>query len=131
MQLQDYTCLLVSDAIVEHEGFASTGRHSDFAIYHGYRNLEWAYFKNMPWPSILWYFPLHFVMNLIVLAGFMVRGKAKAILKAKWHALLGMRRIFKQRRKIQQQSTVDRKVLLSRMSKESFIQVLRGKNILR
>ena len=49
LRLRGQTCISVPDAVVHHVGSVSSGgRHSDFAIYHGHRNLVWTFVKNMP-----------------------------------------------------------------------------------
>ena len=57
LRLMGHRSFYVAEAIVEHVGSATTHRNSDFAVYHGNRNLVWTYFKNMPgilfWNNIL------------------------------------------------------------------------------
>src|SRR6185436_1800580 len=48
LRLVGRRCLYVPAAVVCHVGSASSGKVSDFVIYHGHRNLVWGYFKNMP-----------------------------------------------------------------------------------
>lgn len=68
MRRQGATSLQVGDAVVHHVGSGLTGRGSDFAFYHGYRNQVWTLAKNLPWP-ILWLLPLHLgvVLGIILL----------------------------------------------------------------
>jgi GT2 family glycosyltransferase len=104
LRLAGYKTLYVPEAVVMHVGSASTGgQHSDFAVYHGHRNLVWTYFKNMP-GFLFWLFlPMHLVLNLVSLVHFSLRGQAGIIFKAKWHALLKLPRALRQRREIQVQ----------------------------
>lgn len=94
--------LLVPDAVVRHIGSATSGgRQSDFAVYHGHRNLVWCYTKNMP-PELFWLLlPLHIAMNLAVIAAYALRGRAHIILKAKRDALYGLPLAWKKRKHIQ------------------------------
>jgi GT2 family glycosyltransferase len=131
MQLRGHSCLFVPNAIVDHVGSAATAKASPFTVYHGYRNLQWCFVKNMPWPRILWLLPLHISMLLATTVGYIVRGNGKAILRARWHALKGLGRALRQRRQIQAGKTVDNDKLNSMMDKGSFISILRGKNILK
>jgi GT2 family glycosyltransferase len=94
-------CLYVPSAIVHHVGSASSGKMSDFVIYHGHRNLVWAYFKNMPGILFWVYLPLHIVMNIYFVLSFGLKGKLRAILWAKWDALRGMSRVLASRRVVQ------------------------------
>lgn len=74
LRLMGERCLYVSSAVVEHIGSATTHRNSDFAVYHGHRNLAWSYAKNMP-QSLFWVFlPQHLLANLAALIWFSLRG---------------------------------------------------------
>lgn len=106
LRLLGYRCAYVPDAIVDHIGSAITGYKSDFAIYHGHRNLEWTFFKNMP-PLLLWfYLPQHLLLVLVTLIAYSLYGKGRVIFKAKRDALLGLPAILRQRTHLQH----DRKV---------------------
>lgn len=102
LRLMGYQCLLVPSAVVHHIGSATSGgQQSDFAIYHGHRNLVWAFVKNMPgW--LFWVcLPLHLAMNLLTVLVFVWRGKARVILRAKRDALLGLPKMWSIRQEIQ------------------------------
>jgi hypothetical protein len=87
-------------------GSASSGKLSDFVIYHGHRNLEWTYFKNMP-SSLLWlYLPLHILMDVYFLLSFLLKGKTSAIFTAKLNALRGIPAALAKRRSIQKSRSV-------------------------
>lgn len=107
LRLAGYRCLLVPEAVAFHAGSASSGgRHSDFALYHGHRNLVWSYIKNMP-GILLWMFlPLHIVLNLITVIWFSLRGQGRVILRAKRDALLGISRMWRKRYNIQKKRKV-------------------------
>ena len=77
------------------------GQHSDFALYHGHRNLVWAYIKNMPGILFWVLLPLHILMNLCAIVLFAFRGQIMVILKAKWDAFKGAPRAWRKRKKIQ------------------------------
>jgi GT2 family glycosyltransferase len=101
LRLMGFKCLYVPQAVVEHVGSASTGRRSAFAIYHGHRNLVWAYIKNMP-AALFWAcLPLHLLMNLYFLLAFSASGQAKAIWRAKADGLRGLGRMLAKRKGIQ------------------------------
>lgn len=102
LRLMGHRCLLVPGAVVCHIGSATSGgRQSDFAVYHGHRNLVWAYVKNMPGWLFWACLPLHLAMNLITVAVFIKRGKGRVILRAKRDALLGLPKMWRKRREIQ------------------------------
>lgn len=98
LRLAGHTCLYVPDAVVHHVGSAiSGGRHSDFSLYHGHRNLVWTFFKNMPVPLLLLFLPLHLLLNLATVLLFTLRGKGAVILRAKRDALSGLPAVLRQR----------------------------------
>jgi GT2 family glycosyltransferase len=102
MRLFGKRCLLVPDSFAYHVGSASSGgRHSDFAVYHGHRNLVWTYIKNMP-GALLWIFlPLHCAINLLTVIWFSLRGQGRVILRAKVDALRGLPQMWRKRKRIQ------------------------------
>lgn len=102
LRLAGQKAMYVPDAVVHHVGSATTGgQHSDFAVYHGHRNLVWTYVKNMPgW--LFWVcLPLHFAMNLVAIIGFGWQGQGGVMLRAKRDALLGLPKMWRKRREIQ------------------------------
>ena len=101
LRLKGYRCYYVSSARVHHVGSAITGRRSDFSIYHGHRNLVWAYFKNMPSPLFWLYLPLHIALNVCTIIAYSVCGRAGVILRAKRDALAGLQRILVERKTVQ------------------------------
>lgn len=112
LRLAGYRSILVADAVVEHVGSASTGgKHSDFAIYHGHRNLVWTYIKNMPGWMFWALLPLHLLMNIVAIVRFSLTGQGGVIIRAKKDALLGFSKMWKKRRLIQK----ERKILISQL----------------
>jgi len=110
LRLAGYKAMYVPDAIVHHVGSATTGgHHSDFSVYHGHRNLVWAYVKNMPGILFWALLPLHILMNFCVVVLFAIRGQTMVILRAKWGALKGVPKAWRKRKKIQS----DRKATIS------------------
>jgi GT2 family glycosyltransferase len=101
LRLQGKRCEYIPKAVVYHVSSGIAGKRSDFASYHGHRNMVWTYFKNMPSPLFWIYLPAHLTVNLIALIICMARGQTKIMLKAKRDALLGLPRILAQRKTIQ------------------------------
>lgn len=101
LRLLGHRCLYVPQAIVHHVGSASSGRHSDFSVYHGHRNLVWAFWKNMPAPLLLLHLPLHLLLNALSLALFTWRGQGRALWRAKRDALRELPRVLRERRRVQ------------------------------
>ena len=107
LRLAGHRCLMAPDAEAYHIGSAVTGgRHSDFAIYHGHRNLVWTYVKNMPGPLFWLLIPLHIALNLASVVWFCMRGKGRIILKAKLDAFRGIPRMWQKRDDIQKNRSV-------------------------
>ena len=107
LRLAGYRSMLVADAVVDHVGSATTGgKHSDFAVYYGHRNLVWAYIKNMPGWMFWAFLPLHMLMNVVAVVRFALSGQAGVIIKAKKEALLGVPEMWKKRRLVQRQRMV-------------------------
>jgi GT2 family glycosyltransferase len=101
LRLSGFRCLYVPNAVVKHVGSASTGTQSDFAIYHWQRNMVWSFVQNTP-AALLWRaLPAHLIGNVILLIGFILRGRGKILLKAKTDAVRGLPRAFHKRKEIQ------------------------------
>jgi GT2 family glycosyltransferase len=107
LRLAGYRCLLVPEAVAFHVGSASTGgQRSDFAVYHGHRNMVWTYVKNMPGVLFWLLLPVHIVLNLITVICFLIGGQGLIIFRAKKDALLGITNMWRKRRDIQKNRTV-------------------------
>jgi GT2 family glycosyltransferase len=100
LRLLGHRCLYVPEAVVHHVGSALAGRGSDFAVYHGHRNLVWTWVKCMPRGLLLRHWPQHAAVTLASLVHFSARGQARAILAAKRDALRQLPRALRQRRAV-------------------------------
>jgi hypothetical protein len=89
LRLLGHRALYVPDAVVYHVGSGSTGRRSDFSVYHGQRNLVWSFVKNMPVSLLLLYWPAHVLMNIAALAILAFRGQGRVAWRAKIDAIHG------------------------------------------
>jgi GT2 family glycosyltransferase len=116
LRLAGYRYLPLAEPLVRHVGCASTGRHSDFSIYHGHRNLVWTYVKNMPGMLFWLYLPQHLLLNLVSLAMFIVLGRARPIVAAKLDALRGLGEVWKSRRSVQSLRVVSTREVRSWLS---------------
>jgi GT2 family glycosyltransferase len=106
LRLRGLRCLHVPEAVVHHVGSSTTGRTSEFQIYHSQRNLVWTWVKNMPKPLVWLYLPQHLLVNLLMIVWFSSSGRAKAVLKAKFDALRGLRAVLAKRRNAQCEASV-------------------------
>lgn len=116
IRLAGYVCRYVPDAQVVHQGSALTGVRSDFALYHGHRNLLWVFVKNMPLPLLLALLPVHLLMHVVVVLRYLPDGRAGVLVKAKRDALAGLARNWRKRRAIQPRRRVGVLRLLRAMS---------------
>lgn len=108
-RLLGHRAIQVRDAIVEHMGYASSGRRSEFATYHGVRNRFWTFFKNVPgW--LLWALaPLHLAATAALwlsaarFGQFRIFGRALRDAMRGWPALMDKRREIQARRQVRPQ----------------------------
>lgn len=101
LRLRGLRCWYVPEAVVHHVGSAVTGRHSDFSLFHGHRNLVWTFFKNMPTALLLRFMWQHLLLNLVTLLVLSVQYRTTALLRAKISAARGLPGALRQRRRIQ------------------------------
>ena len=118
LRLAGHRCLYVSTSVAHHVGSGTTGgQYSDFAVYHGHRNLVWTYLKNMP-AVLFWAFlPLHLAMNLAALVKFTLRGQGGVMFRAKRDAVLGLPKMWNKRRQVQSNRVVSWRAVLRVMEK--------------
>ena len=103
LNLYGYQCIFLPDSRVRHVGSASTGKESDFALYHYHRNFIWSYIKNMP-STLFWlYLPFHILANLIFFLKYLKNGRGEVVFKAKIAALKGLGKMLIKRRQIQRE----------------------------
>ncbi len=102
LRLAGHTCRYVPEAVVHHVGSASTGgQNSDFSVYHGHRNLVWAFVKNMPGILFWILLPPHILMNLVTIPYFSKHGQGRIVMRSKWDALKGVCKMWRKRQIIQ------------------------------
>jgi GT2 family glycosyltransferase len=79
LRLAGERTLVVPDAVVRHEGSASSGGpRSDFAVFHGSRNRLWVFVKDTP-PLLFWLtLPLHVAATAVLFARHATRGEVAA-----------------------------------------------------
>ena len=120
LRLAGGRCLYISEAVVYHVGSASTGKASEFALYHGHRNLVWTFFKDMPTILLLYYLPLHMLMNIYLSASFLIKGKRCVVLKSKMDAFRVLPAIMRKRKHVQGLRTVSFREIHRVMVKDLF-----------
>jgi GT2 family glycosyltransferase len=120
LRLAGYRAMYVPNARIQHLGSAFVGKRSESQLYHGHRNLVWAYVKNMP-GILFWIFlPVHLSLNVVSLIWFSLRGNGGVIFRAKRDAICGIRHYWKKRQQIQSARTASYWSILKQLSWNPF-----------
>lgn len=102
LRLMGERCVQLLTAVVQHVGSASSGGEgSDFARYHGNRNLIWCFIKNMPWPLFWPILPLHVGFLVLLWLRLARLGKGETMGRALRDAWRGIGAAWASRRRIQ------------------------------
>lgn len=88
-------------AAVDHVGYASSGRRSEFATYYGVRNRLTVYLKNMPGWLLPVTFPFHFAATLLLSLAAARNGQFGLFWRAIGGSLRRLPQTLRQRRKVQ------------------------------
>lgn len=99
-RLAGWRCVQSAEAKVAHVGSASTGRHSEFAVFHGVRNRVWTFFKDMPLPLLLMLTPF-FVAGQIFLLTRVGEETKPATIRGLKAGFAGLPKIWAKRRAVQ------------------------------
>jgi len=105
-RLLGHICIQLPGARVAHIGYASSGRRSEFATYHGARNRFWTFFKNTPAPLLALLAPVHLGVTLLLwllaarFGQFTLFGKALRDARAAWPNLMAKRRAIQASRTV-------------------------------
>ncbi|MBL4719603.1 MAG: glycosyltransferase family 2 protein [Alphaproteobacteria bacterium] len=102
LRLRGGACLQIPDAVVAHAGGVSSGsQRSDFAVYHGTRNMIWTFVKNMPGPLFWILAPGHvFVLGVLLLKA-SLRGEGGRVYRAIRDACCGLSGAWAKRQQVQ------------------------------
>jgi len=105
-RLLGHRAVQLRDAAVDHMGYASSGRRSEFATYHGVRNRVWVFLRDMPG----WLFPVlalvHLAANMALWGAAARQGQFGLYGRALRDALADWPRIMRERRELQARRTV-------------------------
>ena len=129
-RLSGYRCVYAPTAIVYHKVGQTIGSNSNLLLYHSRRNIEYTYFKNMPWALLLLSFPLHLLYNFLTLLQAVTQGQIQVFLKAKRDFLINFRKTLKKRKKIQENRKITLKSLLASFSKNYLLLKIKVCNLL-
>jgi N-acetylglucosaminyl-diphospho-decaprenol L-rhamnosyltransferase len=100
-RLLGYETVQLRDAIVDHVGYGSSGRRSEFATYHGVRNRLWVFVKNTPGWLFWALLPGHVVVTILLWASSWRFGHGRVFLRAILHALARRHEMMVSRKQIQ------------------------------
>ena len=131
LNLKGYSCIALPDAIVRHVGSASTGRASDFAMYHYHRNLVWSYVKNVPGILFWLYLPAHILANTFFFLKYLRHGRGGVVGRAKRDAITGLTKMWEKRKKIQRARHAGIGEINQLLDKSLFAPYTIGKNLRR
>jgi N-acetylglucosaminyl-diphospho-decaprenol L-rhamnosyltransferase len=102
LRLFGSACMQIPGAVVRHVGGVSSGSdRSEFAIYHGIRNMIWTFVKNMPGPLFWPLLPAHMAVLAVLLAKACLRGEGAFVARGIRDAVCGMRSVWTKRKIIQ------------------------------
>jgi N-acetylglucosaminyl-diphospho-decaprenol L-rhamnosyltransferase len=104
--------LQISDARVRHMGAASSGRLSDFAVYHGTRNRLWTFMRCMPGPLLALLMLPHIGATLVLWLHTAWRGAGAAYGRGVRDGIASLPLVWQQRRSIQSARKVKLSALL-------------------
>jgi GT2 family glycosyltransferase len=115
-RLAGHVTVQLRDAAVDHLGYASSGRRSEFATYYGVRNRLWVFMKNTPgW--LFWLLaPVHALVTLLLWLSSARFGQAGVFFRALRDALAARADMFRSRREIQSSRVVSASTIARAMS---------------
>ena len=126
-RLRGYRCRYVATAIIQHHGGGTSGKTSEFAVFHGQRNLEWMYLKNTPASLLLRTLPAHLAYTAAAAGHFARIGCFGAFVRAKFAALAGLPRMWRKRAAVQATRRVETSALVDQMERRWLAAKLREK----
>lgn len=111
MRLAGWRCVQSAEAVVAHVGSATTGRSSDFSVFHGVRNRMWTFVKDMPLPLLLLLAPAHAAASLFLLARSARSGTFRPTSRGMAAGLAGLPRMWRKRAQVQASRKADLRTL--------------------
>jgi N-acetylglucosaminyl-diphospho-decaprenol L-rhamnosyltransferase len=90
LRLMGELCQFDPACRVRHAGSGTSGRHSDFSVFHGARNAVWTYVRNMPGPLLLLTMPVYLLMTLALVVRSLLAGRGPATVRGLVAALTGL-----------------------------------------
>jgi len=100
-RLYGWHCVYQPNAVVWHRVSYTTVTYSDKALYWAKRNTVWVIVKNLPGRLFFKYMFSILVYNMFSDIPWVLRGRIKPVMRGRWDALKGIKRMWKKRREIQ------------------------------
>lgn len=119
-RLRGEFAIQVSDAVVKHVGYGSSGRWSPFAVYHGTRNRLWTFAKNMPFPWVWILLPMHAAATIALQFAAIRRGVPLSYFRGLIDGVFGAGPILAQRKAVQAQRGIKRNAIMRVMAWNPF-----------
>jgi hypothetical protein len=126
-QLAGYRCIYCPEAVVYHKTHGTIRGIGKVFSYYGQRNLEYVYFKNMPFRLLFSHLPVHLVYNIAVLFYFVFKGQLVSFLKAKIDFLFSLPDVLKKRALIQRSAKIPTRDLGSLITGGWFVDKIKAK----
>jgi GT2 family glycosyltransferase len=101
LRLAGYRSWYAPESVAHHVGSATTGKTSDFTMYHGCRNTVWTYVKNMPGLLFWVLLPAHLAVVVMLFAKLAWRGQGLVAYRGFRDAAAGLGGALRKRRAIQ------------------------------
>jgi GT2 family glycosyltransferase len=106
LRLAGYRSWYAPDSVAYHVGSATTGKTSDFTMYHGCRNTVWTYVKDMPGLLFWVLLPAHLAAVVMLFSKLVWRGQGAVAYRGFRDGAAGMRKVWRKRRAIQSRRRV-------------------------
>ncbi len=117
-RLLGYRIVNVPESRVYHKVSATHVFNSPEYVYHGQRNVDYVYIKNMPFKLFIKYLPLHLVYMLGSMIYFAKEGRLGSFLRAKWAMAMNIPKLIRKRKLIQSRRTVSSAVIDSLLDRD-------------
>lgn len=128
-RLQGWPTIQLAEAQIDHLGYGSSGRRSEFATFHGVRNRLWVFLRNTPGWALPLLAPLHAAITLALWLSAARFGHFKLFGKALGAALKEWPRIMRERRALQANRKVKVSEILSAMTWSPFALLTRAADV--
>ncbi|WP_412545511.1 glycosyltransferase family 2 protein [Maricaulis sp. MIT060901] len=115
-RLRGWGTIQLADARVDHLGYGSSGRRSEFATYYGVRNRLWVFLRNTPGWAFPMLLPFHLAVTLVLWFSAARFGHFTLFARAIWAALRKWPQIMEQRKALQAERTVSVRAILAAMT---------------